>query len=104
MFRLGYRLLGIAATGAIAATSLTPALADDVVTTPQQATIDQVVSPAPTAAPNGEARAEVTRTPSPSKPKLAQPNVQPRRVVLAQRENCWVFCGRQMVLMLGVAY
>jgi hypothetical protein len=102
MFRFGYRLLGIAAAGAIAAMSMMPAVADDAVSTPPQVTRDQAVSPAPATVPTADARAEVVR--APSKPKLAQPSVQPHRVVLAQREGCWLVCGRQMVLMLGVAY
>jgi hypothetical protein len=106
MARFGYGLLGVVASAVFAATSLTPAFAEQPVTAPAQVQEEQIATSStaalPAALPN--ARAEVTRPAAPQKPKAVQANYPHRSVVVAERARCWLFCGHQMVLMLGVAY
>ena len=113
MVRRGYRLLGVVAAAAIAGAGLMPAFADEVA--PPARVADEVAAPGPAAiatpaptapvpASNSNARAELARVATPSKPRTVQPSAPARPIVVAERQRCWFICGHQMVLMLGVAY
>jgi len=114
MVRRGYRLLGVVAAAAIAGAGLTPAFADEVapparvadeaIAAPGPAAIATPAPAAPVPASNSNARAELARVATPSKPRTVQPSAPARPIVVAERQRCWFICGHQMVLMLGVAY
>jgi uncharacterized membrane protein len=106
MARSRYGLLGFVALATIAATSFTPALAEDAVRAPAQVQDEQIAKPGPAVAQSvsSNARAEIVRPAAPAKPKTTQVYSPARPIVIAERDRCWAFCGRQMVLMLGVAY
>lgn len=103
MARLRYGLLGLVASATVAATSLTSAFAEETVTAPARVQ-DEQSAPASAPAVSSTARAEMTRPAVPSRPKTVQAYTPPRPIVVAEHGRCWLFCGHQMVLMLGVAY
>jgi hypothetical protein len=103
MARRGHLLLAGVVSATIAAAGLTSAFADDAATAPAQAKDVQVAASSSATAPANSppARAEIVRA---AKPRVVQANAVARPIVVAERERCWLFCGHQAVLMLGVAY
>jgi hypothetical protein len=103
MARRGYLLLAGVVSAIIAAADLTSAFAEDAATAPAQAKEVQVAASSSGAPPANSppARAETVRA---AKPKVVQTNAVARPIVVAARERCWLFCGHQVLLMLGVAY
>lgn len=103
MPRRGYLLLAGVVSATIAAAGLTSAFAEDAATAPAPAKEVQVTAPSSATAPANSppVRAETVRA---AKPKIVQANAVAHPVVLAVRDRCWLLCGHQMVLMLGVAY
>jgi hypothetical protein len=107
-------ILGIIGAVAIVSLGAVPAFAEEVAANPDKAVASEVVvaagEPTVAAKDNREAgpvtAALAAPIPAPSKPKAAvqaSPPVRPAEV--SQKWSCFGFwCGRQIVLMLGVGY
>jgi hypothetical protein len=105
-------ILGILIAAAIAGPGAAAAFAEEATAGPDKAVASEVAVPANEAsvAPKDNREvvpATIVATPLPApKPKAAaQVTPPPRPIAVAQQPSCsWFWCGRQVVLMLGIGY